>query len=137
MRILLTGTTGYIGQRLLPVLLEKGHEVVCCVRDKKRFDTSKYNTSKLTVIEVDFLKEETLENIPENIDAAYWGYYGEAQGDNPAWYEWVAPLYDPIGEPMDLAFEITTPVVPIPSAVWLMGCGLLALVGMKRRSFHR
>src|SRR6056297_823634 len=72
MRILLTGTTGYIGQRLLPVLLEKGHEVVCCVRDKKRFDASKYNSSKLTVIEVDFLQKKTLESVPENIDAAYY-----------------------------------------------------------------
>ena len=72
MRILLTGTTGYIGQRLLPVLLEKGHEVICCVRDKNRFDASKYNTAKIKVVEVDFLQEETLENIPENIDAAYY-----------------------------------------------------------------
>ena len=72
MRILLTGTTGYIGQRLLPVLLEKGHEVVCCVRDKKRFDTSKYNTQKLKVVEVDFLQKDTLENIPDDIDAAYY-----------------------------------------------------------------
>ncbi|MGM0619816.1 MAG: NAD(P)H-binding protein, partial [Bacteroidota bacterium] len=71
-KILLTGTTGYIGQRLLPVLLEKGHEVVCCVRDKKRFDASKYNTPKLTVIEVDFLKKDTLGNIPEDIDAVYY-----------------------------------------------------------------
>ena len=37
MKILLTGATGYIGKRLLPVLIENGHEVVCCVRDKKRF----------------------------------------------------------------------------------------------------
>ncbi len=33
MKILLTGATGYIGKRLLPVLIELGHEVVCCVRD--------------------------------------------------------------------------------------------------------
>ena len=33
MKILLTGVTGYIAQRLLPVLLRDGHEVVCCVRD--------------------------------------------------------------------------------------------------------
>ncbi|MCV4684074.1 NAD-dependent epimerase/dehydratase family protein, partial [Escherichia coli] len=37
MKILLTGATGYIGKRLLPVLIEQGHEVICCVRDKKRF----------------------------------------------------------------------------------------------------
>jgi nucleoside-diphosphate-sugar epimerase len=36
MRILLTGATGYIAQRLLPLLLNNGHEVICCVRDKSR-----------------------------------------------------------------------------------------------------
>ncbi len=72
MRILLTGATGYIGQRLLPVLLKSEHEVICCVRDKKRFDTEKYNTEKLSVIEVNFLDEKTLENIPKKIDIAYY-----------------------------------------------------------------
>jgi nucleoside-diphosphate-sugar epimerase len=32
MKILLTGVTGYIGKRLLPVLVKKGHTVVCCVQ---------------------------------------------------------------------------------------------------------
>ena len=72
MKILLTGTTGYIGQRLLAVLLEKGHQVICCVRDKQRFDTSKYNPAKIEVVEVDFLRVETLKNIPNDIDAAYY-----------------------------------------------------------------
>ena len=40
MKILLTGSTGYIGKRLLTVLLDQGHEVVCCVRDAKRFNPS-------------------------------------------------------------------------------------------------
>ncbi|MBN1386829.1 MAG: SDR family oxidoreductase [Bacteroidales bacterium] len=72
MKILLTGTTGYIGRRLLPILLNEGHHVICCVRDKNRFDISKYDSSKLDVIEVDFLKKDTLKNIPEQIDAAYY-----------------------------------------------------------------
>jgi uncharacterized protein YbjT (DUF2867 family) len=72
MRILLTGTTGYIGQRLLPVLLNQGHEVICCVRDKKRFNVDKYKSSHISVIEVDFLKEETLSEIPDDIDVAYY-----------------------------------------------------------------
>ncbi|MCK5822089.1 MAG: NAD-dependent epimerase/dehydratase family protein, partial [Bacteroidales bacterium] len=38
MRILLTGATGYIGKRLLPSLLAHGHTVICCVRDKTRFE---------------------------------------------------------------------------------------------------
>jgi uncharacterized protein YbjT (DUF2867 family) len=72
MRILLTGSTGYIAQRLLPVLVSKGHEVICCVRDKSRFDTEKYGSASLSVLEVDFLKAETLKNIPDDIDAAYY-----------------------------------------------------------------
>ena len=72
MIILLTGSTGYIAQRLLPVLLEAGHEVVCCVRDKNRFNTDIYQASRLRVVEVDFLQKNSLEKIPKNIDAAYY-----------------------------------------------------------------
>jgi uncharacterized protein YbjT (DUF2867 family) len=72
MRILLTGATGYIAQRLLPVLLSNGHEVICCVRDRARFVIEKYRSTHLSVLEVDFLKTETLQNIPIDIDAAYY-----------------------------------------------------------------
>jgi uncharacterized protein YbjT (DUF2867 family) len=72
MRILLTGATGYIAQRLLPILINNGHEVICCVRDKARFNSDKYRSSSLSVVEIDFLKPETLQNIPADIDAAYY-----------------------------------------------------------------
>lgn len=72
MKILLTGATGYIGKRLLPILLGEGHTVVCCVRDKNRFDTSNYSDEKIEVIELDFLKEKSLSVIPKDIDAAYY-----------------------------------------------------------------
>jgi uncharacterized protein YbjT (DUF2867 family) len=72
MKILLTGATGYIAQRLLPVLLNAGHVVYCAVRDKGRFNTDKYKTENIKVIEVDFLNKETLSNIPNDIDAAYY-----------------------------------------------------------------
>jgi len=71
MKILLTGVTGYIAQRLLPVLLDNGHEVVCCVRDKSRF-VNNYPANNLTVIEVDFLKQDSLQHIPSDIDIAYY-----------------------------------------------------------------
>lgn len=72
MKILLTGVTGYIGKRLLSVLLDEGHQVVCCVRDKKRFETDMYNSELITVIEVNFLDQNTLTHIPEDIEVAYY-----------------------------------------------------------------
>lgn len=73
MRILLTGATGYIAQRLLPVLLEQGHEVTCVVRDSSRFDQSKFGHQDLVkVIEADLMDPESLKVFPENIDAAYY-----------------------------------------------------------------
>ena len=72
MKILLTGATGYIAQRLLPKLLENGHEVICAVRDKNRFNKEGFPSSSLTTIEVNFLEKETLKNIPTDIDAAYY-----------------------------------------------------------------
>lgn len=72
MKILLTGATGYIGKRLLPLLLDHGNEVICCVRDKNRFYFPEQFKNKIQVIEVDFLDPDSLKNIPDDIDAAYY-----------------------------------------------------------------
>jgi uncharacterized protein YbjT (DUF2867 family) len=71
MKILLTGVTGYIGKRLLPILCAQGHEVLCAVRDKKRFD-KRLLQDNISLLEVDFLKSETLQAIPADIDVAYY-----------------------------------------------------------------
>lgn len=72
MNILVTGVTGYIGQRLILALQSKGHNLVCCVRDKQRFDLSKYDASKIELLEIDFLKSAKLHTVPADIDAAYY-----------------------------------------------------------------
>jgi len=72
MKILLTGTTGYIGKRLLPILLAEGHEVICCVRDKKRTDLSNFDGENIKIIQLDFLDEKSLDIIPKDIDVAYY-----------------------------------------------------------------
>lgn len=72
MKILLTGANGYIGMRLLPELLEKGHEVVCAVRDKNRLSIDEETRQQLTVIEVDFLKEVRPDLIPKDITIAFY-----------------------------------------------------------------
>ncbi len=72
MKILLTGANGYIGMRLLPNLLEMGHQVVCAVRDANRLSVDAKTRSKIEVVEIDFLEDSKDQSIPKNIDAAYY-----------------------------------------------------------------
>jgi uncharacterized protein YbjT (DUF2867 family) len=72
MKILLTGATGYIGQRLLPGLIQEGHKVVCCVRDKGRFNPPKSLLPVIEIVELDLLDSDSLKAIPRDIDAAYY-----------------------------------------------------------------
>ncbi len=75
MKILLTGSTGYIGRRLLPVLVAAGHQVVCLVRDQRRFDWEDFTEDFLqhvTVIEGDLNQANDLPSLPADIDAAYY-----------------------------------------------------------------
>ena len=72
-KILLTGATGYIGKRMINVIAAQGYQVICCCRDKNRFSKSvDIDDAQIEVEEVDFLKPETLENIPKDISGAYY-----------------------------------------------------------------
>ena len=71
MRILLTGANGYIGMRLLPQLLDAGHEVVCAVRDPNRLSVEPDIRERITTVAVDFLKAPEPGKIPP-VDAAYY-----------------------------------------------------------------
>lgn len=72
MKILVTGATGYIGKRIIPLLVNEGHQIICTVRDKLRAEKSYSEEELISIVEVDFLKPETLENIPKDIDVAYY-----------------------------------------------------------------
>ncbi|NNC62536.1 MAG: SDR family oxidoreductase [Eudoraea sp.] len=72
MKIFLTGANGYIGMRLLPRLLDLGHEVVCAVRDQKRLSVDEETLSRIEVVEIDFLKEVKADLIPKDIEVAYY-----------------------------------------------------------------
>jgi uncharacterized protein YbjT (DUF2867 family) len=72
MKVLLTGATGYIGKRLLPVLVNNGYQVICCVRDKSKFHPEELIKNRIEVIEVDLNNKATLANIPKEIDFAYY-----------------------------------------------------------------
>lgn len=84
MKILLTGATGYIGKRLLPVLVQAGHHVVCCVRDLERFNPPDSVKPNVEAIKVDLLDKQSLERIPTDIDAAYYLVHSMSSADNYA-----------------------------------------------------
>ncbi|KOY50594.1 SDR family oxidoreductase [Polaribacter dokdonensis] len=72
MKILVTGATGYIGKRLIPLLLNDGHKIVCPVRDKVRAENYYKDQTNVELIEADFLNRQSLEALPKDIDAAYY-----------------------------------------------------------------
>jgi len=75
MKILLTGSTGYIGRRLLPVLVAENHQVVCLVRDRRRFDWEDFTEEfleRVSVVEVDLNDPESLKEVTADIDVAFY-----------------------------------------------------------------
>ncbi|RAW45137.1 NADH-binding protein [Halorubrum sp. 48-1-W] len=72
MRVLVTGATGFVGRRLVPALLERGHEVVTIVRDADDYSPP----AGVRVVEGDLLEPETLPPAfridGEPVDAAYY-----------------------------------------------------------------
>jgi uncharacterized protein YbjT (DUF2867 family) len=64
MRILLAGATGYIGKRLQPLLEELGHEVIPASRK----------------LGIDLLDASSLEQLPKEIDVAYYLVHSMAGG---------------------------------------------------------
>ena len=94
MKILITGANGYIGRRLIPVLLEQGHELFCCVRDKARFDWH-LRHERLHTLELDFLKPEQTTEFPKDLDVAFYlihsmnsviGSFAEPERQSAAWF---------------------------------------------------
>lgn len=68
---LVTGVTGYIGGRLVPYLLEKGHSVRVVCRDASRLQGRRW-IDKVDIFEADVLKPETMRAMMEDIDIAYY-----------------------------------------------------------------
>ena len=72
MKILITGANGYIGSKLLPLLAEKGYEVVALVRDKMRLHLEEKILAKITILEIDLLHLSPSMVVPQDIDVAYY-----------------------------------------------------------------
>jgi uncharacterized protein YbjT (DUF2867 family) len=71
MKIAVTGATGYIGGRLVPQLLEAGHEVVCLARNPAKLDRRSWR-DRVEVCAADVLDRPSLDAALEGCDAAYY-----------------------------------------------------------------
>ena len=81
MKILITGTTGYIGKRLILQLWEAGHELLCAVRDLNRIPDEIENLDSISFRKIDFLKVDNVE-LPKDLDAAYYLIHSMSSSDN-------------------------------------------------------
>lgn len=82
MKILLTGANGYIGKRLLQLLVDQGHHIVCAVRDPYRLklDDKYFSISgTIEVIKCDLLDPNSLLSLPKDINVAYYLVHGLTQ----------------------------------------------------------
>jgi uncharacterized protein YbjT (DUF2867 family) len=70
LNVLVTGATGYIGSRLVPRLLEKGHGVRCLARNPAKVSLSP--RPRLEVVPGDVLVPESLPGALTGIDVAYY-----------------------------------------------------------------
>jgi uncharacterized protein YbjT (DUF2867 family) len=84
MKVLLAGANSYIGRMLIPVLLAKGHEIVCLVSDKKRFQERNDFAGRITLINGDLLRERSIEAFPPDIEVAYYLVHSMAQSQDLA-----------------------------------------------------
>jgi uncharacterized protein YbjT (DUF2867 family) len=66
--VLLTGATGYVGGRLLPVLLDRGHAVRCLVRDPSR----RTLPAGAEAVRGDVLKEDGLAGALRGTEVAFY-----------------------------------------------------------------
>jgi len=78
-RILVTGATGYVGGRLVPVLIAAGYHVRCLVRDPARLQGRGW-IEDVDIIRGDVLKSETLIGAFEGIDTAFYLVHSMAGG---------------------------------------------------------
>src|SRR5512145_138280 len=77
--ILVTGTTGYVGGRLVPRLLDAGYRVRCMVRDPNRLQGRPW-LKRVEVVTGDALDPATLSEAMKDVSAAYFLIHGKQGG---------------------------------------------------------
>lgn len=80
MKVLVTGATGYIGGRLIPRLLDAGHQVRAMARDPDRLAGRRW-AARVEVVAGDLLDPTSLRPALEGCQAAYYLVHSMGSGD--------------------------------------------------------
>jgi len=80
--ILVAGATGYIGGRLVPQLLAKGHRVRCMARDPRRLSGRDWDGDpRVEIVAGDVLDRESVERAMQGCGAAYYLVHSMLAGE--------------------------------------------------------
>ncbi|MFK7844883.1 MAG: SDR family oxidoreductase [Rhodothermales bacterium] len=80
-KILVTGATGYVGGRLVPLLLDAGHDVRCFVRNPMRLKHRPWE-QHVTLAKGNVFNEEELDAALQGIDIAYYMIHSLGAGEH-------------------------------------------------------
>lgn len=80
MRVLVTGSTGYVGSRLIPALLADGHDVVAGIRREGDVDAFAW-ADRVTTALFDIEKPDLVRSAVVDVEAVYYLVHSMASGD--------------------------------------------------------
>ncbi|MFH2056145.1 MAG: NAD(P)H-binding protein, partial [bacterium] len=78
--ILILGATGYVGGRLAPRLLERGHEVRCLAREPRKL-TGRHWTASATIVGGDLADLASLQQACQGVDIVYYLVHAMSAGE--------------------------------------------------------
>ena len=81
MKIAVTGATGYIGGRLVPLLIAEGHEVVCLARNPAKLAGRSW-TKQVEAVTADVLQPDSLEGALRGCDVAFYLVHSMGSSDS-------------------------------------------------------
>src|SRR6476620_3401365 len=80
-KVLVAGSTGYVGGRLVPELLDAGHTVRCVVRDPAKLGDAPWH-AHVDIVRGDVTEQRSIDAALEDIDVVYYLVHSMTGSEN-------------------------------------------------------